>query len=57
MHQWLKMLLHSIEASKPPTNFQEIAPQEYIRGTSIGDQLAMWDAHMMDILKSDSSTS
>jgi hypothetical protein len=51
MDPLLKMLLHSIEASNPPTNFQEIAAQEYIRGIPIGDQLAVWDAHMMDILK------
>jgi hypothetical protein len=53
MDLWLEMLLHSIDASKPPTNYQEIAVQESTIGIplSIGDQLAILDDHMKEILK------
>jgi hypothetical protein len=55
MDPWLEMLLHSIEASKPPSNYQEFAAQESIIGTSlsIGAQLAILDDRMSDIQKTD----
>jgi hypothetical protein len=53
MDPWLEMLLQSIDASKPPTNYQEIAVQESTIGIplSIGDQLVILDDHMKEILK------
>jgi hypothetical protein len=53
---WLEVLLDTIDASKPLQNDQEIATQESFRGAplSIGDQLAILDDRMKDILKTGS---